>query len=233
MSRKNKLIICVIGALIICAMTVAVAISDVNKVEDELTTDEEISEEVSEEESGEVESETVVEVKETTTKNSTKTPTTKKDTTNIIEITTKKEVSVIESTTEKELSEVTTDKNIGTESYFYLSDYERRVAECIVMGEYGYGTYQDQVLVAQCILNACLKDNITPSQVRTKYGYAGWKSNPNDSVKKAVSDVFDKGYKITNERILFFYAPAYCYSSWHESQRFVCEVNGHRYFAEW
>lgn len=115
---------------------------------------------------------------------------------------------------------------------FYLSNYERQVVECIVMGESGGESYNGQVLVAQCILNACLKDGIQPSRVRTKYQYSGWNSNPSDSVKEAVSAVFDDGYKVTNEPILYFYSPKYCTSSWHESQRFVIEVGGHRFFAE-
>lgn len=117
--------------------------------------------------------------------------------------------------------------------FFYLSDYERRVVECMVMGESGNQPYDGQVLVAQCILNACLKDGLQPSEVRTRYKYSGWHNNPSDSVKEAVSAVFDDGYKVTDEFILYFYAPKYCNSKWHESQRFVIEVGGHRFFAEW
>lgn len=116
---------------------------------------------------------------------------------------------------------------------FYLSDYERRIAECIVMGESGSETYGGQVLVAQCLLNACLKDGLQPSEARIKYKYSGWKDNPTDSVKNAVSAVFDDGYKIVKEPILYFYAPKYCKGSWHETQDFVIELGGHRFFAEW
>lgn len=122
---------------------------------------------------------------------------------------------------------------VKDEPTFYLSDYERRVVECMVMGESGNQPYDGQVLVAQCILNACLKDNLQPSEVRTRYKYSGWHNNPSDSVKNAVSAVFDDGYKVTDEFILYFYAPKYCNSKWHESQRFVIEVGGHRFFAEW
>lgn len=123
--------------------------------------------------------------------------------------------------------------SVESQSEFYLSDYERWVVECIVMGEAGGETYEGQVLLAQCILNGVVKEGVQPSELRRKYEYAGWNENPSSSVKKAVSDVFDKGYKITDEYILYFYAPKYTTSSWHESQRFVCEVGNHRFFAEW
>lgn len=116
---------------------------------------------------------------------------------------------------------------------FYLSDEERQIVERIVMGESGGESYEGQVLVAQCILNACLKDNIQPSEVRTKYGYSGWNEEPNESVKKAVSAVFDDGYKVTDESVLYFYAPEVITSNWHETQKFVTEVGGHRFFAEY
>ena len=116
------------------------------------------------------------------------------------------------------------------ESYFHLTDEERYIVECVVMGEAQGEPYEGQVLVAQCILNACLRDGIQPSQVRKNYKYAGWKENPSDSVKKAVSAVFDDGFKVTAEEVLYFYAPKYCTSSWHESQTFVTEVGNHRFF---
>ena len=116
---------------------------------------------------------------------------------------------------------------------FILSDYERMVVEHMVMGEAGGESYEGQVLVAQCILNAALKDGILPSEVRVEYQYSGWKENPTESVKEAVSAVFDDGYQITAEPILYFYAPKRCKSGWHETQRFITEVGGHRFFAEW
>lgn len=119
-----------------------------------------------------------------------------------------------------------------TESMFYLSEEERRIAECIVMGESGAEPYKGQLLVAQCLLNACLKDGLQPSEVRKVYKYSGWNSNPSESVKNAVSEVFDNGYKVTDEYVLYFYAPKLCNSKWHETQKFVTEVGGHRFFAE-
>ena len=96
------------------------------------------------------------------------------------------------------------------ETKLHLSKYERWITECVVMGESGGEPYEGQVAVAQCILNACLKDDLKPSEVRKKYKYSGWNNKPSESVKNAVSAVFDDDYKITEEFILYFYAPKIC-----------------------
>lgn len=100
------------------------------------------------------------------------------------------------------------------------------------MGESGGESYEGQILVSQCLLNACLKEELQPSEIRKKYKYSGWNENPSKSVKKAVREVFDNSYKVTDEFILYFYAPKYCDGRWHETQRFVAEVGGHRFFTE-
>ena len=123
-------------------------------------------------------------------------------------------------------------KPVKDKVIFHLTNYERWVVECIVMGETGGEPYEGQMLVAQCILNACLKDNIQPSEVKINYKYSGWKENPTKSVKRAVSAVFDLGEKVVDEPILYFYAPSLCKSKWHETQIFVIELGGHRFFKE-
>ena len=153
------------------------------------------------------------------------------------------ETTEIKKTTEedKRTVEIETDKDGDTnqaaepvedEPIFHLTEYERWIAECIVMGESGGESYEGQMAVAQCILNACLKDDIKPSEVRKKYKYSGWKENPTKSVKRAVLVVFDLGEKIVDEPILYFYAPSLCQSKWHETQIFVIELGGHRFFKE-
>lgn len=113
---------------------------------------------------------------------------------------------------------------------YKLSDDERKIVECIVMGEAGGQSYRGKLLVAQCILNACLKENLPPSEVRIKYQYSGWKENVNKDVKSAVEQVFGDGELATNESILYFYAPEYCTSDWHESQDYVLTEGGHKFF---
>lgn len=138
---------------------------------------------------------------------------------------------IVETETDKEV-DIQAIEPVKDKVIFNLTDYERWVVECMVMGESGGEPYEGQVLIAQCILNACLKDNIQPSEVKTTYKYSGWRENPTKSVKKAVSAVFDLGEKIVDEPILYFYAPLLCQSKWHETQIFVVEFGGHRFFKE-
>lgn len=144
--------------------------------------------------------------------------------------TTVEPVEPIETTT---IDTTTTEMVIESKPHFELSDYERKIVECIVMGEARGESYDGKVLVAQCIINACVKDSIQPSEVRTKYQYSGWHDEPSDEVKEAVSAVFDDGYKITTENILWFYAPDLCKSTWHETQRYVLTEGCHKFFAPW
>lgn len=119
-------------------------------------------------------------------------------------------------------------------TYFPLSDYERWVVECMVMGESGGEPYKGQMAVAQCILQACRNDDLTPSEVRVVYKYSGWNENPSTTVRKAVHEVFDNGVKAVNDEILWFYAPAYVKGSpWHETQRFVVTIGNHKFFGKW
>ena len=126
------------------------------------------------------------------------------------------------------------DEEIETHKPIYeLSDQERHVVESMVMGEAKGETYTGKLLVAQCILNATLKEGLPPSQIRIKYQYSGWDENPDDDVKNAVSEIFDYGYKVVDEEILYFYAPSRCVSDWHESLKHVITEGGHKFFALW
>ena len=119
------------------------------------------------------------------------------------------------------------------EVVYELSDQERHVVESMVMGEAEGESYTGKLLVAQCILNATLKEGLPPSQVRVKYKYSGWNENPDDDVKNAVSEIFDYGYKVVDEEILYFYAPKYVDSAWHETLKHVITEGGHKFFALW
>ncbi len=119
----------------------------------------------------------------------------------------------------------------GDSVYFRLSESERRIAECIVQGEAGGEDLKGKMLVAQCLVNACIESNIQPSQARVQLKYAGWKENVSDETRQAVREVFDNGYQVVSEPILYFYAPKLCTSKWHETQDFVIEHGCHRFFA--
>ena len=100
------------------------------------------------------------------------------------------------------------------------------------MAESGGESYEGQMLVAQCILNGAEKQGVQPSEAVEIYQYAGARPKPTQSVKDAVAAVFDRGETVVDEPVLYFYNPAIVESEWHESQIFVIEVGGHRFFAE-
>lgn len=120
----------------------------------------------------------------------------------------------------------------GERPHYELSTTERDLVERVVMAEAEDEPYEGKMLVCQCILNACRLNNKRPVEIIKQYAYAKRRPAPSGSVKRAVSAVFDKGETVTNEAIIYFYAPALVKSKFHESQRFVCEVGGHRFFAE-
>lgn len=115
---------------------------------------------------------------------------------------------------------------------YELSNDERAVIEQVVAAEASGEPYNGQAAVAECILNACEKDGIRPDRAIGKYGYTPNRIAPTQSIKDAVSAVFDRGETISGGRILYFYAPDRCVSKWHESQEFVVEIANHRFFAE-
>ena len=117
-------------------------------------------------------------------------------------------------------------------AFFALTSEQRTLIEQVVSAESRGEPYDGQVAVAQCILNACLMDGITPEQAIKKYKYTSARVEPTASVKNAVAAVFDRGEGITEEPILYFYAPALVDSEFHESQDFVIEIQNHRFFKE-
>ena len=135
---------------------------------------------------------------------------------------------------EEEIEETAdiSEESIESGPRFYLSDYERAELESLVMAESGAESYEGQMGVAQCILNACEKEGKQPSEIAIMYRYTKHRTAPDESVKEAVRAVCDRGEVITDAKILYFYAPALVYSAWHESQTYVLTVGGHKFFAE-
>lgn len=133
------------------------------------------------------------------------------------------------------------------EPYYSITDDDRYVIEHVVAGEAGHEPLLGKMAVAQCILNAMKQDGLTASEVRETYQYSGWASENFETkypeawaeVQHAVWCVFDNGEKVTEENILWFYSPANMnggrggISSFHESQKFVVEIGGHKFFAPW
>lgn len=115
---------------------------------------------------------------------------------------------------------------------FYLSASERDTVERVVMAESGGESFEGQMLVAQCILNAAEKEGVQPSEAVVIYSYTSNRPDPTQSVKDAVAAVLDRGEVAIDAPVMYFYNPALVTSDWHESQIFVAEVGGHRFFAE-
>ena len=115
---------------------------------------------------------------------------------------------------------------------FYLSTSERDTVERVVMAEAVGESFEGQMLVAQCILNAAEKEGVQPSEAVVIYSYTSSRPDPTQSVKDAVAAVFDRGEVAIDAPVMYFHNPALVTSDWHESQIFVAEVGGHRFFAE-
>lgn len=118
------------------------------------------------------------------------------------------------------------------ELFYPIDDSERQIVECLVEGESGNQSLEGRILVAQCIYNACVQDDLLPSQVKNKYGYQGWSDNPSDETKEAVSAVFDRGEMGVEDNILWFctIASSKRAKSFHATQEFVVEVGNHRFY---
>ena len=122
--------------------------------------------------------------------------------------------------------------------YYPVTEEEKYVLYCTVAGEAGNQSFDGKAAVAQCLLNAMKKDGLTANEVIEVYQYSGWNdelqnSNPKawEHCKLAVDAVFDVGFKLTEENILWFYNPDIVYSSFHESQKYVMTIGAHKFFA--
>lgn len=116
-----------------------------------------------------------------------------------------------------------------------LSDYDRDLAERIVMGEAGSTGYVGMALVAQSLRDAFVKSGYSNiAAVTSAYGYSGSTSIPASSTcKEVINYIFDQGGSAVQHRIIVFYASNYCSSSWHESQDYVCSYGYLRFFDTW
>jgi hypothetical protein len=112
-----------------------------------------------------------------------------------------------------------------------LTDAQRQEVESVVMAEAGGESQEAQRMIALCILNGCEKENVEPDELIELYRYTKRRPEPSESVQEAVQAVFDEGVKDYGN-ILYFYAPGLCVSDWHESQEFVTEIDGIRFFGE-
>ena len=130
---------------------------------------------------------------------------------------------------ENETSETSQNSSGFAAGGLELSSYDRAKVERLVMGEAGSTGYQGCALVAQCIRDAMVRSNTTSiDQIISDYGYYGSTAGePNSAAKEAVSFIFDQGGSAVGHRIIVFYIGQ---SDWHETQTFVTEFAGMRFF---
>ena len=110
-----------------------------------------------------------------------------------------------------------------------LSDTDRAKLERLVMGEAGSMGYKGCALVAQAIRDAMNRSNTTSiDRIISEYKYyAPTNKAPNQTVKDAVSYIFDDNGSAVQHRIICFYTGT---SAWHETQVFVVGCGNVRFF---
>lgn len=120
--------------------------------------------------------------------------------------------------------------------FYPITEDDRYVIECIVAGEAKGEPTEGKMAVAQCLLNAMAKDGLSASDVRKKYQYSGWddklqNSNPDcwTEVCEAVSCVFDDGEFVSENPILYFYAPKYSSGKFHRTLPHDQVIGGHSF----
>lgn len=132
--------------------------------------------------------------------------------------------------------EVSNDSETGDAPYTFSSAAERDLVERVVMAEAGNQCFEGQVAVAQCILTTADAKGATAAYVVSQKGqYASpYSGTVTQSIKDAVSAVFDSGQTAVSDPIRYFYSTAGGYvSKWHENSpnlEYVCAIEDHKFF---
>lgn len=120
--------------------------------------------------------------------------------------------------------------------FFEISNQDRETIQYIVAGEAGYEPMEGKMAVAQTLLNAMKKEGCNAKQVKKIYQYSGWKTNLNTEspenwaeVKEAVNRIFDNGEFVSENPILFFYAPKYSSGKFHRTLPHDQMIGGHSF----
>ena len=116
-----------------------------------------------------------------------------------------------------------------TAKHVSLSSYDRAKLERLVMGEAGTMGYTGCAVVAQAIRDSMNRSHTSSiDAIIREYQYFGSTNvQPNADVKNAVSFIFDQDGIAVQHRVMCFYIG---YSSWHETQTFITQVGGVRFF---
>ena len=146
------------------------------------------------------------------------------------------EIPVIEERIEGPVEDVVQSIKPKSEAPEIVVPYDEDYVLRVLTAEVG----NDEALaycVTQCLYNACEKYGweYTPAEMLVKYKYTGPADWISDAVRQAYDDIFQCGVTCTTVGdALYFYAPEYMDGKvpWHETQRFIVEVNGVRFFGE-
>lgn len=115
-----------------------------------------------------------------------------------------------------------------------LTSENRKNLERLVTGEAGNQGFIGAALVAQTIHDTMIADDeYDVVTIKKTHGYeASLNKEPNQDVLDAVSFIFDDGGMAVQHELTYFYAPKIVRSNFHESQLFIVEYKGHRFFSE-
>lgn len=114
-----------------------------------------------------------------------------------------------------------------------LTAEDRDLLEKLVQGEAGGEGLEGAALIAQAIRDTMVyKGFDSVAEVRKALKYSGSiKKEPNQDVIDAVAYIFDEGGIAVKHNIFYFYNPKRAISKFHESQKFIIEYGGHRFFS--
>lgn len=130
----------------------------------------------------------------------------------------------------------TTIKN--SKSPYRLSASERELVERCVTTEAGGESYKGQIAVAQVILNRARRNGQTVTEVIKAPNQFAYTSNrpTTQSVRDAVSAVFDDGETVFGNDVVYFCAPKYMsnksYNNWIKGKSYVVQIGVHKFFKK-
>lgn len=113
-----------------------------------------------------------------------------------------------------------------------LSDKDRDLLERLCYGEFGDGGFTGAALVAQAVRDAMNTYGISSvKQVINQFSYDGRTDHAaGQTIKDAVTYVFDMDKAAVQHRIIYMYDTAYVDSEFHETQNYVCTFKTTRFF---
>ena len=123
-------------------------------------------------------------------------------------------------------------------SPYKLTSEERRLVERCVTTEAGGEPYEGQMAVAQTILNRAMRNKQTVMEVIKAPGQFAYQSNRSttQSVKNAVSAVFDGGKTVISSDVIYFCAPKIMstsqYNKWRNGKIFVKKIGNHEFYRK-